>query len=305
VSVDTDADWLNKTGEFLTDNHLPTDGLTLWPLEFDAGSFDLVFHDMANGALRERVAPLAAAAVKPGGCIVYDDAQHDGHLASFESAAAANNITLYSLAWLTLDVIGRWSIIGFKDATMSPLAELHATNCATPSDINEHLPTLATIATHADHVVELGARSGLSTAAWLVGLAKSGGRLTSVDISPAPDIGTHDNWRHIQGDDTDPAVMAQVDGCDVLFIDTSHAYEHTLWELRNWSAKVRPGGIIVCHDTELQRPWDPPCPETDPDFPVATAIKEFCAERGYKWINRPGCWGLGIIEVAEASNGDQ
>jgi cephalosporin hydroxylase len=83
----------------------------------------------------------------------------------------------------------------------------------------------------------------------------------------------------------------------VLFIDTSHAYEHTLWELENWSSKVRPGGVIVCHDTELERPWDPPCPETDPDFPVASAIDKFCADHGLRWLNIPGCWGLGIIKL--------
>ena len=151
-----------------------------------------------------------------------------------------------------------------------------------------------------EHVVELGSRSGASTVAWLYGLREFGGRLTSVDLDHAPPIGQHDNWRHIQGDDTDPAVMAQVDECDILFIDTSHAYDHTLWELRNWSPKVRAGGRIVCHDTELKRPWDPPCPETDPDFPVASAIDEFCAETGYRWINIPGCWGLGIIELEAA-----
>jgi hypothetical protein len=90
-----------------------------------------------------------------------------------------------------------------------------------------------------------------------------------------------------------------VDDCDILFIDTTHHYEHTRWELDNWSKKVRAGGVIVCHDTELQRPWDPPCPETDPDFPVASAIDEFCAANGFQWFNVPGCWGLGIIKVSE------
>jgi len=174
----------------------------------------------------------------------------------------------------------------------------HAINCAIASDIHQHLPLLATMASNAQHVVELGARSGMSTTAFLFGLEQSGGRLTSVDLDAAPDIGgEHTNWIHIQGDDTDVGVMAQVDECDILFIDTSHHYEHTRWELDNWGRKVRAGGLIVCHDTELERPWDPPCPETDPDFPVAAAVDEFCAEHGYKWINVPGCWGLAIIET--------
>ena len=180
------------------------------------------------------------------------------------------------------------------------LADRFRRHCATMSDIHDHLPLLKRMVEQFDaqHVVELGARSGLSTVAWLSGLESTGGRLTSVDIDEAPQIGTHANWEHIQGDDTDLDVLASVDGCDILFVDTSHHYEHTLWELRNWGPKVRPGGFIVCHDTEVQRPWDPPCPETDPDFPVAEAINEFCAENGYKWFNQSGCNGLGIIEVA-------
>jgi len=299
TSVDTDAEWLEKTRTFLKDDELPTDGLNLWPIDIEPEAFDLVFHDLAGGELRSQVAPIAAAAVKRGGCIVFDDAQHAGHLSAYESASKSHGIELYSLAKWTFDAIERWAVIGFRDGdpVVDDLAELHAVNCSTPSDINQHLPMLATMGSNAQHVVELGARSGLSTVAWLMGLRKSGGRLTSVDISPAPQIGTQANWEHIQGDDTDADVMARVDGCDILFIDTSHHFEHTLWELRNWSGKVRDGGIIVCHDTELERPWDPPCPETDPDFPVRAAIEQFCAETGYRWINVPGCWGLGIIEV--------
>lgn len=249
----------------------------------------LVFID-AEHTYREVADNIAAVLPKmaPGGVICGDDVHHPPIVEAVSEAFDPHVVTVEATLWI------------WRKPT-SPLAERHAVNCSTPSDINEHLPTLAKIATKAHHVVELGARSGLSTTAWLVGLERSGGRLTSVDISPAPDIGEHANWTHIQGDDTDPAVMAQVDECDVLFIDTSHAYEHTLWELRNWSAKVRAGGIIVCHDTELQRPWDPPCPESDPDFPVASAIEEFCTERGFRWLNMPGCWGLGIIEVLEAA----
>ena len=180
----------------------------------------------------------------------------------------------------------------------SSLADNYRRFAETPSDINEHLPRMVEMVERRrpDHIVELGARTGLSTTAWLYGL-KGEGRLTSVDLSPAPPIGTYANWTHIQGDDTDPDVMAQVDECQILFVDTSHAFEHTLWELRNWSPKVQPGGLIVCHDTLLERPWDPPCPETDPDFPVASAIVRFCAETNSCWQNIPGCWGLGIIEV--------
>jgi len=219
----------------------------------------------------------------PGGIICGDDVHHPPVQQALEEVLDIRKVYLSATLWI-------YRVPGSLDA-------MHDDNCSIPSDINEHLPMLSTIASNAHHVVELGARSGLSTVAWLHGLRVTQGRLTSVDLDPPPDIGEHANWTHIQGDDTDPDVLAQVDECDVLFVDTSHHYEHTRWELDNWGRKVRPGGVIVCHDTELERPWDPPCPETDPDFPVASAIDEFCAANGLKWINVPGCWGLGIIEM--------
>jgi predicted O-methyltransferase YrrM len=221
----------------------------------------------------------------PGGIICGDDWHHPPIQQAIGDVLDPHRVKLGATVWV-------WQ------KPHDSIELQHQSNCTIVSDIHQHLPLLATMGSNAQHIVELGARSGMSTTAFLCGLNKSGGRLTSVDLDAAPDIpGQHDNWVHIQGDDTDLEVLAQVDDCDILFVDTSHHYEHTLWELRNWSAKVRDGGIIVCHDTELQRPWDPPCPETDPDFPVAQAIDEFCAENGYKWINVPGCWGLGIIEV--------
>lgn len=232
----------------------------------------------------EAVLPLMAE----GGVICGDDNHHPPVRQAIAELLDPTEVGMNATVWYWI-----------KPYKSGGLADKFWRLCRIPSDINEHLPRLKGLAEgmNAQHVVELGARSGPSTVAWLLGLEQTGGRLTSVDLDPAPDIGEHDHWTFIQGDDTDPAVMAQVDECDILFIDTSHHYEHTLWELRNWSSLVRPGGFIVLHDTELQRPWDPPCPETDPDFPVATAIDEFCAEAGYRWFNIPGCWGLGIIEV--------
>jgi hypothetical protein len=52
---------------------------------------------------------------------------------------------------------------------------------------------------------------------------------------------------------------------------------------------------MVLHDTELQRPAA--SPESDPDFPVAQAVREFVDVRGFdvEWVE--GCYGLGIITV--------
>jgi predicted O-methyltransferase YrrM len=90
------------------------------------------------------------------------------------------------LAKWTFDAIGRYSLLGFKDkepTAVHPsitLAESYAQLCQTPSDINEHLPRLAWMAENLDvkHIIELGARTGVSTTAWLYGLQGKPGRLT-------------------------------------------------------------------------------------------------------------------------------
>jgi len=168
--------------------------------------------------------------------------------------------------------------------------------CATPSDIYLHLPRFVQLVRklNAQHVIELGTRTGVSTMAWLFGLEQTGGRLTSVDIDPRPDIGDHDAWTFVQGDDCDPNVIARLDDADIVFIDTSHHYEHTRTELAIYRHLVKPGGLIVCHDTQLEHPEGAPL---RPRFPVRTAIEEFVAEEGLTWTEYPECWGLGIVEV--------
>jgi len=81
-----------------------------------------------------------------------------------------------------------------------------------------------------------------------------------------------------------------------VFIDTSHWYEQTLAELNLYRAKVRPGGRIVLHDTELPQPlFGPPLPR----YPVKTAVEEFCQQERLTWQNHPNCFGLGVISIPE------
>lgn len=169
--------------------------------------------------------------------------------------------------------------------------------CSTPSDIYLHLPRFVALVEelNAQHVIELGSRSGVSTVAWLYGLAKTGGHLTSVDLDPAPQIGTWSHWRHLQGSDVSPEIAGQLKPADIVFIDTSHLYEHTRWELSLYQWLVKPGGVIVCHDTELARPED--APPGHPLFPVKRAVTEFCEANGFEWTNHPDCWGLAVIKV--------
>lgn len=179
--------------------------------------------------------------------------------------------------------------------SVTPYAAEYERLCKTPSDIHVHLPRFVGLVTqmNAQHVIELGTRSGVSTVAWLHGLHLTGGRLTSIDLDPGPDI-TSDRWTFIQGDDLDPAIVSELDPADIVFVDTSHLYEHTLRELNVYRWLVKPGGVMVLHDTELPQPIGaPPVPR----YPVMTAVREFCEANGFQWTNDPACYGRAEIRI--------
>lgn len=178
------------------------------------------------------------------------------------------------------------------------LTAMYQQRCTVWSDIVEHLPTLydAVVDGNAKTVVELGVRSGNSTTALLAGVERSGGKLWSVDIRLMPHAvyaplarAAGDLWKFVLGDDL--AVADRLpDRIDLLFIDSSHHYEHTLAELRLYGPKA---SRIFLHDTELERPDG--SPPSDPPFPVKCAVEVWCGETGRQWTNYENCYGLGVI----------
>lgn len=170
------------------------------------------------------------------------------------------------------------------------------------SDIVDHLPRLCSEASRPGvKVLELGVRSGNSTSAFLAAAEENDGHVWSVDIEWAalPEIWYESGrWDFVVGDDLDPVVLETLpDVVDVLFIDTSHHYQHTLNELTEHVPRVAPGGVVLMHDTELDRPFA--APEDDPEFPVAEAIRKYVADKGLtvEWVT--GCYGLAVIHIGQ------
>ena len=170
------------------------------------------------------------------------------------------------------------------------------------SDIREYLPFLYETAKQYPQVrvLEFGARKGNSTLAFLAAAEAVYGHVISVDIENValdaegmrPWRG-HPRWKFIYGDDTREAVHGQLPRqVDVLFIDTSHEYDHTLYELHQFMPLVVPGGIALFHDTNLyMRTGD----KLD-EFPqVSEALDDYCEQAGQSWENIPGEYGLGVI----------
>lgn len=142
-------------------------------------------------------------------------------------------------------------------------------------------------------VVELGVRWGDSTTAFLAAVNDSGGRLYSVDmLSPSGGaiayLETEPNWTFILGDDMN-IVKTWDKPINHLFIDTTHTFEHTLSELREWGKWVKPKGIITLHDLYAQVDSVP--------TGVIPAINKFIEEtpEKYDFTIFPDSYGLGLL----------
>lgn len=152
-------------------------------------------------------------------------------------------------------------------------------------DTCEHLPYLRSVAK--GNILEIGVHCGVSTTALLAGVEDNGGHLWSVDVHPACRYiwYGHPQWTFCcpwTDDKVSPTLPL-----DVVFIDGDHSYNCVWLDLDAWVPKVRPGGLILCHDA------------ASPSFPgVRQAINEYCAARSLKHELRPGSNGLEVIYAA-------
>jgi hypothetical protein len=178
-----------------------------------------------------------------------------------------------------------------REVDLTGLITDYRARCAEDSDISLHLPFLYENA-QGRTVIELGVRSGNSTAAFLA----AGADVWSADTEePQVPEGWRGNprWHFLRGDDMHPAVRAALPAeADIVFIDTSHTYEHTLAELRAYAPRARL--LVLLHDTQWMNGTDTGTPAGD----VARALDDYCAETGLSWANRPGSYGLGVLVTA-------
>jgi predicted O-methyltransferase YrrM len=113
VSADHSQDWLGKTKDFLAANDLSVDGLIAWEAieRQPRSTFDVIFHDVAGGRIRETGMPIVARLLRPGGCVVFDDAHHQGHRAQMYRTAHEFALRTFSLRRWVLDRYGRYAVV--------------------------------------------------------------------------------------------------------------------------------------------------------------------------------------------------
>jgi len=130
------------------------------------------------------------------------------------------------------------------------------------TDISDHLLTLFSEAASVRPrlIVELGVRGGESTFAFERAARLSDARVLSVDLEDCQVQSSYPKWSFLRQNDI--AFAAQFPAwcsshqlspeIDVLFIDTSHVYQHTLEELRLWMPYLSAKSKLILHDTNMK-----------------------------------------------------
>ncbi len=129
------------------------------------------------------------------------------------------------------------------------------------SATNEHLETLfwESLSLKPRLIVELGVARGESSRVFAQVARLSGAKLVSVDINECSQALDWEGWVFIHKDDLEFARefahwcrAREIDPViDVLFIDTSHYFEHTLEEIRAYFPFLADHAKVFFHDTNL------------------------------------------------------
>jgi hypothetical protein len=136
-----------------------------------------------------------------------------------------------------------------KELAFQKIMERYNQEASTPSDINEHLPTLFRYGQQIDSVCELGVRVVVSTWAFLAAKVK---KVIGVDIMWHPNvldcyklsIDAGLVFEYVLGNDLEYD-MPEV---DALMVDSLHTYSQCSAELNRFGNKARK--LIFFHDTE-------------------------------------------------------
>jgi cephalosporin hydroxylase len=132
-----------------------------------------------------------------------------------------------------------------------------------PTDIADHLISLfkAGMETQPKFIMELGVRSGESTYVFDKIARHFKSFFVSLDIDNCASVINNPDWVFIQGDDIEFAnqfrtwqKQKNIDvDIDLLFIDTSHLYEHTVAEIESFFPLIANNGIVIFHDTNMHK----------------------------------------------------
>jgi len=173
-------------------------------------------------------------------------------------------LLLRSLFTRAYNAVHRWIWPVVRNPSASPeLKEIADRAAFMPSDISDYLATIFSeaVAVKPRLIVELGVRGGESRFVLERVARVTGAFLVSVDLDDCSAVCTESpRWPFVRSDDI---LFAKIfgDWCtqrriepriDVLFIDTSHLYEHTVQEIDAWFPYLSDDCKVIFHDTNIK-----------------------------------------------------
>lgn len=239
------------------------------------------------------------------------------------------HVSRWSLPWLVSACLRRYnalrrSVLPQRKLPIANSVELRQVRelASKPSDINEHLDLIftETVLARPALMVELGVRGGISTFVFERVAQLCEASIISADIEDCAKSSSHPRRYFFHGDDIEFASRFH-DFCrerslppvvDVLFIDTSHYYEHTVLEIAAWFPLLSSRAKVMFHDTNMRLigPRKDGCFELswDNQRGVVRAIEEHLGIRIHEtkdfkdiangWLIRhwPNCNGLTVLD---------
>lgn len=141
------------------------------------------------------------------------------------------------------------------------LRKIHNRSEKNKTDISDHLITLFTESLNIPSrlIVELGIGDGESTFILQQVANLWGATLISVDIEDCSEVSSFKDRIFVQQDDVSFAgefpdwckQRGLVPEIDILFIDTSHLYDHTVAEIKAWFPYLAGRAKVFFHDTNM------------------------------------------------------
>ncbi len=180
-----------------------------------------------------------------------------------------------------------------------------------PSDISQHLPAIFCHAVFNEPkvIIEAGIRGGASTVPLYKALQLTEGKLVGIDKDrQSGNVYTELNDPRISFRHMNDLIFCKFSSkvlggkkMDVVFIDTSHEYEHTKQEIQAFVPLLSKNGMLIFHDSN----WSPGLSG------VTSALKEFfipfdetkyqdlCFSKNeitWHMIHYPNCNGLTVLK---------
>lgn len=179
----------------------------------------------------------------------------DNFFGSHELAKMKNDVSLYHISHCSDLDFANFCI---KEENMgSAIVEMNNYFCNTygSNDLGKNIIEFENVVSSFSNsiFIDLGVRTGVSSLMMLNYANEKNNEVYGVDVDfSLTDRHVLVNTRHkrLFGDSSSIGKIWNKGEISVLFVDTIHAYEQVMCELRYWYCHVKEGGWIIFHDTE-------------------------------------------------------